>query len=63
MYHYTPKDKEVVVIHDETLERLRNSSGWVKGFTLQEFRKFNYNKSFPKYGEVTIPTLEEGYDY
>ena len=54
------RDGEVVVIHDETLERTSNGSGWVKDFTLSELKKLNFNKrglTEPMFAE--IPTLSE----
>lgn len=56
------KDGELVVIHDETINRVSNGSGWVKDYTLKELKSFNYNKMHPEYRSVTIPTLEEVYD-
>lgn len=56
------KDKELVVIHDETIDRVSNGSGWVKDYTLKELKYFNYNKMHPEYKFVEIPTLEEVYD-
>ncbi len=35
-------DKEVVVIHDETINRTSNGSGYVKDFTLQQLRTFDF---------------------
>ncbi|MCL2101825.1 MAG: hypothetical protein FWH22_08965 [Fibromonadales bacterium] len=54
------KDGEIVVTHDERIDRLSNGTGWVKDYTLQELKKFNFNKrqiSEPKFME--IPTLRE----
>jgi glycerophosphoryl diester phosphodiesterase len=47
------KDKKLVVIHDGTLDRTTNGSGWVKDYTLEEIRRFDAGD-----GEK-IPTLEE----
>jgi glycerophosphoryl diester phosphodiesterase len=55
------KDGEVVVIHDETIDRVSDSQGYVKEYTLKELKQFNTNKHFPEYGKVLIPTLEEVY--
>ncbi len=55
------KDGELVIIHDETVDRVSYGSGWVKDFTFEELRKLNVNKKFPEYGAVKIPTLEEVY--
>ncbi|WP_434752912.1 glycerophosphodiester phosphodiesterase [Paenibacillus amylolyticus] len=54
------KDGEVVVIHDETVDRTSNGQGWVKDFTLSEIKKLNFNKRGliePWFMEV--PTLAE----
>ncbi len=55
------KDGQLVIIHDETVNRVSDTSGWVKDFTYEEIKKLNVNKKFPEYGKVTIPTLEEVY--
>lgn len=56
------KDGELVVIHDERIDRTSDGMGWVKDFTLSELRQFNFAKNKPIYGFVTIPTLKEVYD-
>ena len=53
------KDGELVIIHDETVNRVSNGSGKVKDFTYEELSKLNVNKKFPEYGKVRIPTLQE----
>jgi glycerophosphoryl diester phosphodiesterase len=55
------KDGRLVIIHDETVNRVSDARGWVKDFTLEEIRKLNVNLRFPEYGAVKIPTLEEVY--
>lgn len=55
------KDGELVVIHDEKIDRVSNGSGWVKDYTLKELKVFNYNKMHPQYEFAEIPTLEEVY--
>lgn len=57
------KDGELVVIHDETIERVSNGTGWVKDYTFAKLRKFNYNKTHPEYIHAEIPTLEEVYEW
>ena len=56
------KDKELVVIHDETIDRTSNGKGYVKDYTLEELKKFNFNYGNEKYEEVKIPTLKEVYE-
>jgi len=55
------KDGQLVIIHDETVDRVSDAKGWVKDFTYGELKKLNVNKKFPEYGKVSIPTLEEVY--
>lgn len=53
------KDGQIVVIHDEWIDRTSDGKGWVKDYTLEELRKFNFNNQFPEYGRQEIPTLRE----
>jgi len=55
------KDGQLIILHDETLDRVSNVRGWVKDYTYEELRGINVNKNFPEYGFVNIPTLEELY--
>ncbi len=53
-------DGEVVVIHDETIDRTSNGSGYVKDLTLQQLRSYDYGSWFAeKYKGESIPTLGE----
>jgi glycerophosphoryl diester phosphodiesterase len=57
------KDGEIVVIHDETVDRTSTGSGNVCDFTLAELKKFNFNKrgiTTPLFME--IPTLSEVFE-
>ncbi|WP_299312529.1 glycerophosphodiester phosphodiesterase family protein [uncultured Aquimarina sp.] len=47
------KSGELVVIHDETLQRTTNGTGKVSEFTLQELKKYRTRE------EYKIPTLDE----
>lgn len=51
------KDGEVVVIHDEKVDRTTSGSGFVKNLTFNEIRKFNANKKGVK--KEPIPSLIE----
>ncbi|MGE7948824.1 glycerophosphodiester phosphodiesterase [Lysinibacillus sp. NPDC093688] len=56
-------DRELVVIHDETIDRTSNGSGNVKDYTLQELRAFDYGSWFSsKFEEESIPTLGDVLD-
>ena len=54
------KDGEIVIMHDEMLDRTTNGSGWLKDHTLEELKMLsvgvNVKAFFPR---LTIPTLRE----
>ncbi len=56
------KDRQLVVIHDERIDRVSDGSGAVADYTLEELRKFNFNKTHPECEHADIPTLEEVLD-
>ena len=57
------KDGELVVIHDETVDRVSGEHGFVKDYTLKELKKLNVSKLMKNYDKKTkIPTLEEVFD-
>lgn len=51
------KDGELVLIHDETLERTTDGSGLVSSYTLDELRRFNAGVRSSQ--QEVIPTLQE----
>ena len=55
------RDREIVVIHDEKLDRTSNGRGFVKDFTLKQLRQFDYAKgtAFEGKAHYAIPTLRE----
>lgn len=56
------RDGELVVIHDETIDRVSEGRGYVRDYTLQELKRFHYNKTHPEYAQASIPTLAQVYD-
>ena len=56
------KDGKLVVIHDETLDRVSRTSGWVKDITYERLKNINVNEKFPQFGKQYVPTLEEVYE-
>lgn len=56
------KDGQIVVIHDEWLDRTSNGKGFVKDYTLEELRKLEFNFNFPEQGHADIPTMQEVFD-
>ncbi|WML25666.1 glycerophosphodiester phosphodiesterase [Neobacillus sp. OS1-33] len=55
------KDGELVVIHDEKVDRTTNGNGLVKDFLVKDLRKLNANKKSPK--TEPIPTLTEVFEW
>ncbi len=54
------KDRELVLIHDETVDRTTNGSGRVCDYTLEELKKLDASAGFVGiYGFNPIPTLRE----
>ncbi len=59
------KDGEIVVIHDETLERTTDGHGNVRDYTLEELKKLHITGSRctePVEPHLTIPTLREVFE-
>lgn len=53
------KDRQLVVIHDETIDRVSDGTGYVADYTLEELRKLRFNRTHPEYEGCVIPTLRE----
>lgn len=54
------KDHQVVVIHDELIDRTTNGTGYVKDYTLQQLQNFDAGSWFnPLFEGEKIPTLEQ----
>ncbi len=53
-------DKEMVVTHDDQINRCSNGRGLVRDFTLEELRRFDFGAwKSPEFVETRIPTLAE----
>ncbi|MGR3764961.1 glycerophosphodiester phosphodiesterase [Rossellomorea sp. NS-SX7] len=59
------KDGEIVVIHDETVDRTTNGKGYIKDYHLRDLRKLHANYTFKKkfFHKQKIPTLDEVFDW
>ena len=55
------KDGVPVLCHDDIIDNVSDGSGRVRDYSLEELRKFNFNRHFPHLGKVGIVTLEELY--
>lgn len=53
---------EIVVAHDETVDRVSDGSGRILDLTLSELKSLCFNKTHPEYPDARIPTLEEVFD-
>lgn len=53
------KDGEIVVAHDETIDRVADGSGLIQEMTLAELKGFHFNKLMPQFADAVIPTLRE----
>jgi glycerophosphoryl diester phosphodiesterase len=54
------KDGQVVVVHDDTIDRTTNGRGKVSDYTLKELKQFDAGSWFlPQFSGEQIPTLKE----
>lgn len=53
------RDGELVVIHDETVDRVSDGTGEVRSYTLEELKKLRVSNHMEQYPDVRIPTLRE----
>ena len=56
------KDGEIMVCHDEKLDRTSSGSGWLKDYALSELKSMDFSNGMEEYKGVTIPTMEEVFD-
>lgn len=57
------KDGEVVIIHDEKVDRTTNGLGYVQELSYKGLRSLNAGHRFKHIGKETIPTLIELFDW
>lgn len=56
------KDDQIVVLHDEWIDRTSDGKGWLKDYTLEELRQYNFNQTHPSLGRQQIPTMREVFE-
>ena len=57
------RDGEIVIIHDEELDRTTDGRGWVKDHTLEQLRALDASAGYKGvYGVNPIPTLREYFE-
>ena len=54
------KDGQIVVIHDEKVDRTTDGSGWVRDYTLAELKRLKIDAGC--YPHQIIPTMEEVFE-
>lgn len=52
-------DGEIIVAHDETIDRCANGKGSIAAMTLAELKKFDFSKGMPGFEGTRVPTLAE----
>ena len=53
------KSGELVVAHDETVDRVSDGTGFIRDMTLSELKALHFNRTHPEYKDARIPTLQE----
>jgi glycerophosphoryl diester phosphodiesterase len=56
------RDGELVVIHDELVDRTTDGSGWVKDMTYAQIRELSASNGSREYPHEVVPTLNEVVD-
>ena len=56
------RDGELVVAHDETVERVSDGTGRLCDQSLVELKRLRFNKTHPEYRDARIPTLGEVFE-
>ena len=56
------KDGEIVVCHDEEIDRTSNQKGWLKDYTLEQLRQMDFSYGHTELGVVKIPTMQEVFE-
>lgn len=58
------KDGEIIVMHDEMVNRTTNGKGWVKDLTYSQIKKLDASYKFTKqYGNCPVPTLADVFSW
>ena len=53
------RDGQVIVAHDERIDRVSTGSGFIKNMTVKELKKYFFNRTHPEYEHAKVPLLEE----
>lgn len=53
------RDKQIIVTHDERIDRVSDGSGLISMLSLKDIKKHLFNRPHPEYTEARAPLLEE----
>ncbi|MBR0136398.1 MAG: glycerophosphodiester phosphodiesterase, partial [Clostridia bacterium] len=56
------KDGELVIMHDERVDRTTNAHGFIKDFTLEELKALDASYGKEGFANAVVPTLREVYE-
>lgn len=56
------RDGELVVCHDERVNRTSSGSGWIKDMTLEELKALDFSCGQEAFAGVRIPTMRQVFD-
>ena len=56
------RDGELVVAHDETVDRVSDGHGRLCDMTVCELKRLRFNRTHPEYAHATLPTLREVFE-
>ena len=56
------RDGELVVAHDETIDRVADGSGLIAEMTTAQLKRYRFNRTHREYEKATIPTLREVFE-
>lgn len=56
------RDGQLIVAHDDTVDRCSNGSGKIHDFTLAQLRELDFSNNKPNYKDVRVPTLAQVYE-
>lgn len=56
------RDGQILVAHDETIDRVSNGTGPIAAQTLAALKKYDFNRVHPEYEGAKAPTLNEVFE-
>lgn len=56
------RDNEIIVAHDERIDRVSDGIGRIRDMTLKDIKKYNFNATHPEWENAKAPTLREVFE-